>query len=61
MSNWKTNLIGVGKLVLVFLYVGVKLYHGKAITDEDLVILGLGAGGGIGNWFSADANKVPPQ
>lgn len=60
MKDAKTTLVGVAKLLIVLVYVGVKLSNGKSVTDEDLVILGLGGGGFLGNWLSADAKKAPP-
>lgn len=57
MKDTKTTLVGIGKLLLVLVFVGVKLANGKPITDEDLVILGLGGGGFLGNLFGADAKK----
>ncbi len=58
MKDARTTLVGIAKLLLVLVYVGVKLTHGKPVTDEDLVILGLGGGGFLGNLFGADAKQV---
>ncbi len=58
MQNLKTNSVAIGKLLLIVVYIGLKISHGKPITDEDLVIIGLGGGGSLGNFFSADAKKV---
>lgn len=57
MSDAKTTLVGIVKLLIVLVYVGAKLHAGKPVTEEDLVILGLGGGGFLGNLFSADAKK----
>jgi hypothetical protein len=57
MDHVRTTAVGISKLLLVIIYVGMKLKSGKPITDEDLVILGLGGGGFLGNLMSADAKK----
>ncbi len=59
MQNYKTTLSGLGMCLVALVYVGLKLAHGKPITDEDLTILGLGVGGGVKGWFSAD--KTPTE
>lgn len=59
MKDWKTTAVGVLKLIGALVYVGLKLGNGKPITDEDLMIVGLAAGGGIGNFFAADTKKDP--
>lgn len=61
MTNWKTTVLGVLKLLGALGFVAFKLANGMAFTDAEAGVVLLALGSGFSGIVSADAKPVEPK